>query len=44
MAMTLAEAAVVTQDPRLPAVVGQLNVSNILNRGPFHPIAGRAYS
>lgn len=44
MAMTLAEAAVVTQDPRLPAVVGRLNVSNVLNRVPFEPIAGRAFS
>jgi len=44
MAMTLAEAAVVTQDPRLPAVVGVLNVSNIMNRTPFQPIAGRAFS
>lgn len=44
MAMTLAEAAVVTQDPRLPAVVGVLNVSQILNRTPFESIAGRAYS
>lgn len=44
MAMTLAEAAVVTQDPRLPAVVNVLNVSQIMNRTPFQPIAGRAYS
>jgi hypothetical protein len=44
MAMTLAEAAVVTQDPRLPGVVSVLNVSNILNRIPFQSIAGRAYS
>lgn len=44
MAMTLAEAAVVTQDPRLPAVVGVLNVSQVMNRTPFEPIAGRAYS
>lgn len=44
MAMTLAEAAVVTQDPRLPAVVNVLNVSNVMNRIPFQPIAGRAYS
>jgi hypothetical protein len=44
MAVTLAEAAVVTQDPRLPGVVGVLNTSNIMNRVPFEPIAGRAYS
>lgn len=44
MAMTLADAAVVTQDPRLPAVVGQLNVSNVLNRVPFESIQGRAFS
>ncbi len=44
MAMTLAEAAVVTQDPRLPAVVNVLNVSQVMNRTPFHAIAGRAYS
>jgi len=44
MAMTLAEAATVTQDPRLPGVVSVLNVSSIMNRVPFEPIAGRAYS
>lgn len=44
MAMTLAEAAVVTQNPRLPGVVGVLNTSNIMNRVPFENIAGRAYS
>jgi hypothetical protein len=44
MAMTLAEAAVVTQDPRLPAVVNVLNVSDVMNRTPFQSIAGRAYS
>ncbi len=44
MAMTLADAAVVTQDPRLPAVVNVLNVSQVMNRTPFEPIAGRAYS
>lgn len=44
MAMTLAEAAVVTQNPRLPGVVGVLNTSNIMNRVPFEGIAGRAYS
>jgi len=44
MAMTLAEAAVVTQDPRLPVVVGQLVVSNVLNRVPFEAIVGRAFS
>lgn len=44
MAMTLAEAAVVTQDPRLPQVVSVLNVSSVMNRVPFEPIAGRAYS
>ena len=44
MAMTLAEAAVVTQDPRLPAVVSTLNVSQVMNRTPFEAIAGRAYS
>ena len=44
MAVTLAEAAVVTQDPRLPAVVSQLQVSNVLNRVPFEPIVGRAFS
>jgi hypothetical protein len=44
MAMTLSEAAAVTQDPRLPGVVGVLNTSQILNRTPFEEIAGRAYS
>jgi hypothetical protein len=44
MAMTLSEAAEVTQDPRLPGVVGVLNTSQILNRTPFEEIAGRAYS
>lgn len=44
MAMTLAEAATVTQNPRLPAVVGKLNVSQILNRTPFEEIEGRAFS
>ena len=44
MAMTLAEAVVVTQDPRLPGVVSVLNTSNIMNRVPFEGIAGRAYS
>lgn len=44
MAVTLAEAAEVQQDPRLPAVVGQLQVSNVLNRVPFESIVGRAFS
>ncbi len=44
MAMTLAEAATVTQDPRLPGVVGVLNTSQIMNRVPFEAIAGRAFS
>lgn len=44
MAMTLAESAVVTQDPRLPGVVGVLNTSQIMNRTPFESIAGRAFS
>lgn len=44
MAMTLAESAVVTQDPRLPGVVSVLNTSQIMNRTPFEPIAGRAFS
>lgn len=44
MAMTLAEAATVTQDPRLPGVVSVLNTSQIMNRTPFEAIAGRAYS
>lgn len=44
MAMTLVESAVVTQDPRLPGVVGQLQVSNVLNRVPFENIVGRAFS
>lgn len=44
MAMTLAEAAFVTQDPRLPGVVNVLNTSSIMNRVPFEEIAGRAYS
>lgn len=44
MAMTLAEAAEVTQDPRLPGVVNVLNVSQVMNRTPFESIAGRAYS
>ncbi len=44
MAMTLADAAVVTQDPRLPGVVSVLNTSQILNRTPFEEIAGRAFS
>jgi hypothetical protein len=44
MAVTLAEAAVTSQDPRVPGVVGVLNTSNIMNRVPFEPIAGRAFS
>lgn len=44
MAMTLAESAVVTTNPRLPGVVSVLNTSQILNRTPFEEIAGRAYS
>ncbi len=44
MAMTLAESAQVTVDPRLPGVVSQLNVSNLLNRTPFEAIVGRAFS
>lgn len=44
MAMTLADAAVVTQDPRLPGVLNVLNVSQVMNRTPFEPIAGRAFS
>lgn len=44
MAMTLAEAATVTQDPRVPGVVNVLNTSSILNRVPFESIAGRAFS
>lgn len=44
MAMTLAEAAAVTVDPRLPGVLSVLNVSQIMNRLPFEPIAGRAFS
>lgn len=43
MAMTLAEAATVTQNPRVPGVVTTLQVSNILNRVPFENIAGRAF-
>jgi hypothetical protein len=42
--MTLAEAAVVTQNPRVPGVVGVLNTSQIMNRVPFENIAGRAFS
>lgn len=44
MAMTLTEAAEVTENPRLPGVVGVLNTSQIINRTPFEEIAGRAYS
>lgn len=44
MAMTLAETAVVTQNPRLSGVVNVLNTSQIMNRTPFEPIAGRAFS
>lgn len=44
MAMTLAEAATVTQDLRVAPVVGVLNVSPIMSRVPFEPIAGRAFS
>lgn len=44
MAMTLAESAEVTRDPRLPGVLNVLNTSSIINRVPFEPIAGRAYS
>jgi hypothetical protein len=43
MAVTLAEAATVTQNPRVPGVVSVLNVSNVLNRTPFEGIAGRAF-
>ncbi len=44
MAMTLAEAATVTVDPRIPGVTQQLNVSNVMNRTPFEAIVGRAFS
>lgn len=44
MALTLADAAVVTQDPRLPGVVSVLNTSQVINRTPFESIVGRAYS
>src|SRR5215211_5401004 len=44
MAMTLAESAVVTQDPRLPGVVSVLNTSQVMNRTPFEGIEGRAFS
>ncbi len=44
MAMTLAEAGQVTVDPRLPGVISQLSVSNVLNRTPFEEVVGRAYS
>jgi hypothetical protein len=44
MAVTLAEAAETQQDPRLPAIVGQLQVSNVMNRVPFENIVGRAFS
>ncbi len=44
MAMTLAESAQVTVDPRLPGVISQLSVSNVLNRVPFEAIVGRAFS
>ncbi len=44
MAMTLAEAGQVTVDPRLPGVISQLSVSNVLNRTPFEPVVGRAFS
>src|SRR5215211_375269 len=44
MAMTLAESAVVTQDPRLPGVVSVLNTSQVMNRTPFEEIEGRAFS
>ncbi len=44
MAMTLADAAVVTQDPRLPAIIGVLNTSQVMNRTPFEEIEGRAFS
>jgi hypothetical protein len=44
MAMTLAETAQVTTEQRLPGVISQLSVSNVLNRVPFEPIVGRAFS
>jgi hypothetical protein len=43
MAMTLAESAVVTSNPRLPGVVSILNTSQIMARTPFEEIAGRAF-
>jgi len=44
MAVTLAEAAITSQDPRVPGVVQTLNTSQIMNRIPFESIAGRAFS
>ncbi len=44
MAVTLADSDVTQQNPRLPAIVGELNVSNVINRTPFEDIVGRAFS
>lgn len=44
MAMTLAEAATVTTNPRVPGVINRLNVSQIMNRTRFEEIVGRAFS
>ncbi len=44
MAVTLADSDVTQQNPRLPAIVGELNVSNVINRTRFEDIVGRAFS
>ena len=44
MAMTLADAQTVAPDPRLPGVLRVLSESNVLNRTPFEPIEGGAFT
>lgn len=44
MATTLAEAQALAPDPRRPGVLRVLNTSNVLNRTPFEPIEGGAFS
>ena len=44
MAMTLADAQGVSPDPRVPGVLRVLQTSNVLNRTPFEPIQGGAFT
>lgn len=44
MAMTLADAQTVSPDPRIPGVLRVLNTSNVMNRVPFEPVEGGAFT